>query len=279
MWEKKKRSRRDGKRCQKWHMKVSEVSLSIVLARLGIVHGTRGSHHPTHANHTSRTSARSWGGSAIGIVGIIEVYGATRLMGNSARLRRLFTGSVGHVLLPREVWNGGPGPHGSIVTRVFGTRTRVVHTSRWIIRIISRLLVGIRLEGSGMDSPLRDLREWSGRGLTRRPMGVHLVSMGTMNGQGHLVVEGLLLLGLGWIEMEGEGDGAFDISHRDGLLGARLVHGDWSRSALVSRVWNGHGHRGAKWRDPNGRAGWRRKTDNGLRFGGDCGSGVNRPRR
>lgn len=134
--------RKRWKRWQKCHMRVRAVSLSIVLARLGVVDGTRGSHHPTHANHTPRTSPRTWGCSPIGVIGIIEVDSATRFVGDGTRLRWLFTSCVGHVLLPGEVGNGGPGPHGSIVTRVFGTRTRVVHASRWIIRrIIPRLLV------------------------------------------------------------------------------------------------------------------------------------------
>ena len=104
-----------------------------------------------------------------------------------------------------------------------------------------------------MDGPLRDLGEWSGRRLTRRPMGIHLMPMGAVNRKGDLMMERLFLLGLGWIEMEGEGHRAFNISHGDGLLRTRLMHRNWGGSTFpVGRVWHGHSHRGAKWRDPNG---------------------------
>lgn len=94
------------------------------------------------------------------------------------------------------------------------------------------------------------------------------------------MVEGLLMLGLRRVESERESRRTFNVRNRDRLLRTRLVHGDRGGAAFaIGRVRKGHGHRRPIWWDPYRRTRGRGKADNGLRVGGDYGSGVHRPSR
>lgn len=66
-------------------------------------------------------------------------------------------------------------------------------------------------------------------------MGFEVVMMiaVTIDLQGNLLMEGLLLLLLGSIK--GIGGGRFDIRNRDSLLWTRLMHGDGGRTVLSER--------------------------------------------